>query len=228
MTEKQAIFTLMGGKVKMKRSKYNPTSDAVWLAALPCKPPKNILDVGIGSGGVALCLHAHFPSATITGLDISQEMLDICATNTELNDCKIELINNDISTWSTSKTYDLVISNPPYFIGTPSPKRPMAHHNADLGIWIKRCIARVRPHGYFCTILDAPRLGDALGEITKKCGDIIIIPLFGKKNTAERVLIRAKMGSKGGTTLYQGFPMNHNPILRNGLTIQKFLSNIDA
>ena len=228
MTEKQEIFNLMDGLVKMHRSVYNPTADAVWLAAVPQVAPKTVLDVGIGTGGVALCLHAHFPDAKITGLDVSPEMLDVCARNAELNNCDIELLNQDILTWSTPDTYDLVVSNPPYFFGTPSGKHPGAHHNIDLGKWLDRCIARVRPQGYFCTVLDAARLGQALAIIAKKCGAITIIPLFGAKNVAERVLVRAKLGSRGDTVLCRGFPMNYAPILRNGLTIQKILSSMDA
>ena len=227
MTEKQGIFTLLGGKVKMHHSKYNPTSDAVWLAALPDVEPKNILDVGVGSGGVALCLHHHFPNSAITGVDVSDEMLTICAKNAELNNCKIELINQDILNWSTAKTFDLVVSNPPYFKGTPSLENPIAHHNADLTHWVRRCIARVRPQGYFCTIIDASRTSEVIGVISKHCGDVTIIPLFGKKHTAERVLIKCRNCSKGKSIINIGFPMNYEPILRDGLTIQNILSNIN-
>ncbi len=228
MKEKQEIFTLMGGKVKMYRSDYNPTSDAVWLAALPDSSPKTVLDVGIGTGGVSLCLQNHFPNARITGIDISPEMLNVCARNAELNGCEFELVTQDILKWSTPKTYDLVISNPPYFFGTPSSEHPKAHHNTDLTHWIRRCIARVRPMGYFCTIVDAGRLGDVIGVMTRTFGHITIIPLFGSKNTAERVLIRGRAGTHGGTTVYSGLSMNNEAILRDGLTIQNVLSKIPA
>ena len=56
MSTKQAIFTLMGGRIKMHRSFYNPTSDAVWLAAFAPKGIKNVLDVGIGTGGVGVAV----------------------------------------------------------------------------------------------------------------------------------------------------------------------------
>ena len=226
MKEKQDIFTLIGGKIKAYRSDYNPTSDAVWLAALPNSTPKTVLDVGIGTGGVALCLQHHFPDANITGVDISQEMLDVCERNAKLNNYKFELVNQDILKWSTPKTYDLVISNPPYFFGTPSAEHPTAHHNTDLIHWIRRCIARVRPRGYFCTIVDAGRLSDVIGVMTKTFGHITIIPLFGSKNIAERVLIRGRACTNGGTVIYSGLPMNYEPILRDGLTIENILSKI--
>ena len=130
MTAKQDIFTLMGGRVKMHRGFYNPTSDAVWLAAFAPTDAKTVLDVGIGTGGASLCLLANNPNAQITGLDISEQMLNECKSNAELNNANIELINADITTWKSDRTVDLVITNPPYFNGTPAHHN--AHHNADL------------------------------------------------------------------------------------------------
>ena len=115
MSEKQANFTLLNGRVKMTRGFYNPTSDAVWLAAYAPKNVKTALDAGIGTGGVALCLLAHNPQIKITGIDINNEMLDGCRTNMALNNANITLVNDDILTWTTSERFDLVITNPPYF-----------------------------------------------------------------------------------------------------------------
>lgn len=228
MAEKQEIFTLLNGAIKMRQSYYNPTSDAVWLAALPCTTPDTILDIGIGSGGVSLCLQHHFPKAKITGIDSSSEMLQACSDNSELNGFHFDLINADIFTWSTEKTFDLVVTNPPYFIGTPSPKHPDAHHNTDLTRWIQRSLARVKPRGYICVIVDAARMAEVIQIMAKNCGHITIIPLFGTKQVAERILIRGRLGTNGGSTIYPGYTMNYDPILRNGLTIENILSNIQA
>lgn len=224
MSTKQEIFTLLGGRVKIHRSNYNPTSDAVWLAAFAPKNAKTVLDVGIGTGGVSLCLHTHNPDAIITGIDTSPEMLAACAQNAKLNNTNINLIQSDITTWRTSETFDLVLTNPPYFNGTPAHHN--AHHNADLPKWISRCIARVRPMGTFCIITDATTIGTTIAEMSKKLGDTHILPLFGAKRTAERVLISGRLGTRGISTLDQGLPMNCEPILRDGLTIADFLSKL--
>ena len=60
----------------------------------------------------------------------------------------------------------------------------------------------------------------------KHFGQIEIIPLFGTKNSAERVIIRAKQGSRGGVTLFQGISMNNDMILRDGLTIDALLATL--
>ena len=223
MTQKQDIFTVLSGKVKFNRTKYNLTSDAVWLAAA-AKPVKNILDVGIGTGGVCFCILEHNPGANITGLDISQEMLDSCDANAKLNGKQLELINADINNWKTDRTFDMVITNPPYFTGSPA--KHNAHHNADLIKWTEKCLSRIRPMGYFCTILDAGVISKVIFTLEKKCGDITIIPLFGSKNTAERVIITAKLGSHGKTVLFAGIPMNCDDILRDGLTIDTVLDRL--
>ena len=224
MSTKQDIFTLMGGRVKMHRGFYNPTSDAVWLAAFAPKTAKTVLDVGIGTGGVSLCLLANNPDAQILGIDNSSEMLTECRKNILLNDKNIDLDNQDICTWRTDRTFDLVITNPPYFTGTPA--RHNAHHNADLTNWVAHCVSRLRPMGTFCIITDATTIAVVISEMTKKLADINIFPLFGAKNTAERVLISGRLGTRGVSKLHRGLPMNYEPILRDGLTIADVLSKI--
>lgn len=226
MIQKQAIFTLLGGRVKIRRGTYNPTSDAVWLAAFAADVrAKSILDIGVGTGGAILCLLSHRDDIkTAIGIDVSEQMLNECAYNAEINDKNIELIKADIMSWRTPRTFDLVITNPPYFRGTPAHHN--AHHNADITGWIKRATARVKPHGTICTIVDGTVLSDVISALNTTCGDITILPLFSKKQTAERVLVRARVSSHGGTVLYHGLDMNCNLVLRDGLTIDTVLATL--
>lgn len=227
MPEKQDIFTMLGGRVRFYRTTYNPTSDAAWLAAFVAHGKyKSVLDVGVGTGGAVLCLVANTDIASITGLDTSDAMLCACSRNAELNGKKIELINADIMNWRTNRTYDLVITNPPYFRGTPAAHN--AHHNADLVKWTKRSVARVRPRGTFCTIVDSAVASDVISVLNGVCGDIAIFPLFSKKHTAERVIIRARVGTHGPTAIYDGLPMNCEMVLRDGLTIRDTLATLDT
>ena len=227
MSEKQENFTLLNGKVIMHRGIYNPTSDAVWLAAFVPNGIKTLLDVGIGTGGVALCVHAHTPDVKITGLDISDQMLNDCRKNAELNNVNIDLINSDINDFSTSTNFDCVATNPPYFNGTPA--KHNAHHNADITNWVKKSTSRVKPGGYFCIISDALVVDKIVSVLNDKhFGNIQIFPLFGAKNSAERVLIRAKQGVKTGLTLFSGTSMNNDAILRDGLTIDSLLSTLGS
>lgn len=217
MNQKQVFFTVLGGRVKFYRGNYNLTSDAVWLAAFAAKSKiKNILDVGIGTGGVSLCLLEHNPGLEITGIDVSQQMLDECEQNVKLNKRKIELSRADIINWKTSKTFDAVITNPPYFKGSAA--KHGAHHNTDLNEWTRACLKRVKPRGYFYTIVDSAVTDEVIAALHNgKAGNIEIIPLFsGKKNIAERVLISARLGVKTGTKIYAGMLMDDKKILQDG------------
>lgn len=226
MSEKQEHFTLLGGRVICKRGIYNPTSDAVWLAAYAPKNVKTVLDIGIGTGGISLCLLTHNPDAEITGIDISPEMLELCQQNFDLNNKKIKLEQQDILQWRTPATFDLVITNPPYFSGTPT-KKHAAHHNVDIEKWIQHSMACVKPGGYFCTIVDALLVSKIAFLLERKrFGNIQIFPLFGAKKSAERVLIRAKQGIKTGSTIFCGSDMKNVEILRAGLTVDDLLATL--
>lgn len=223
MPEKQEIFTLMGGRVNMWRGHYNPTSDAVWLASAAGNA-KTMLDVGIGTGGVALCWASRFPDAAITGIDLSPQMLAECEKNAKLNNREIELINTDIYKWRTARTFDLVLTNPPYFNGTPA--RHAAHHNADLDKWFTKCAARVRPRGILCTIVDSGVSARVISAISDRFGDINIYPLFGAGAVAERVIIRARLGVHSPTVIHRAISMNNSDVLRHGLTIDDALARL--
>ncbi len=226
MSEKQAIFTMLGGRVKFLRGIYNPTSDAAWLAAMVSDASgKTVLDIGVGTGGAILCLLANNNARSATGIDISDDMLTQCAENAKLNNRDIELIHADIMNWRTARTFDIVITNPPYFKGTPAAHN--AHHNADLVKWTKKSVARVKPHGTFATIVDAGVASDVIATLADVCGDITIFPLFSKKRTAERVIIRARVGTHGPTVIYNGLSMNCDMVLRDGLTICDTLATLD-
>lgn len=224
MTEKQDIFTIMGGRVKIRNGIYNPTSDAIWLAAFVDKTPKTVLDAGTGTGAVALCLMARIPNIKMTAIDISPDMLDAARENFKLNNQTAEFINGDITRWRTYQTFDLVITNPPYFNGTPATHN--AHHNADLTQWTRRCIARVKPGGMFATIVATTKMPIVMSEMARHCGDFRILPLFSNDNTAERVLLSARVGRGRDTVrFFDKLQMNDPRILMDGKSIAEIINN---
>ncbi len=75
--------------------------------------PQRILDIGTGSGAIAISLKAIFPHAQVVGLDISLEALKLARKNAQLNDLEIDFIQADIYKAQLGK-FDLLVSNPPY------------------------------------------------------------------------------------------------------------------
>ena len=75
---------------------------------------KEILDIGTGSGCIAISLAKYLPNAKVTALDISKDALKVAKENAKLNNVDIHFINADIFKYKSDKKYDVIVSNPPY------------------------------------------------------------------------------------------------------------------
>ncbi|SNB47786.1 peptide chain release factor N(5)-glutamine methyltransferase [Geobacter sp. DSM 9736] len=75
---------------------------------------RTILDVGTGSGCIAVALAKALPEAVVTGADTSSAALAIAGENAELNCVRITLVEGSLFTPFTGRTFDLIVSNPPY------------------------------------------------------------------------------------------------------------------
>lgn len=77
----------------------------------------SILDIGTGSGSIAVSLASLLPFASVTGADISAAALSIAKRNAVSNNVKVNWINIDIlsdDSLSLLDCYDCIVSNPPY------------------------------------------------------------------------------------------------------------------
>lgn len=74
-----------------------------------------ILDIGTGSGCIAISLAKHFPGAEVTAWDISAEALEVAGRNCQRNATEVRLVHQDVlqATPSGDK-FHLIVSNPPY------------------------------------------------------------------------------------------------------------------
>ena len=90
---------------------------------------KEILDIGTGSGCIAISLAKNLPNAKVTALDISEYSLEVAKENAKLNNVNIEFINADIFKCKSDKKYDVIVSNPPYV--TESEKTLMKQNVLD-------------------------------------------------------------------------------------------------
>lgn len=75
----------------------------------------NVLDIGTGSGCIAISLAKYLPNATVYALDISEKAIEIAKGNAKLNEVDINFIHADIlALQQLNRTFDCIVSNPPY------------------------------------------------------------------------------------------------------------------
>lgn len=76
----------------------------------------NILDVGTGSGCIAIALAVNLPGSSVTGTDISEGAIKIAEENSRLNNVSVSFLKADVfsSDHLTVAETDIIVSNPPY------------------------------------------------------------------------------------------------------------------
>jgi len=92
-----------------------PDTETLVASVLAMADMENILEIGTGSGVIAVALGKHLPKSRITAIDISNQALDVAKHNAEKNGvANITFLQGDIFNFTLSQNYDIIISNPPY------------------------------------------------------------------------------------------------------------------
>ncbi|HEY0177791.1 MAG TPA: HemK/PrmC family methyltransferase, partial [Pedobacter sp.] len=82
--------------------------------AMSAVPVDSILDIGTGSGCIAISLKKHLQDTAVTALDISAEALEVAKENAALNAAELNFIHSDVLEYSSPVKYSIIVSNPPY------------------------------------------------------------------------------------------------------------------
>lgn len=164
-------FLVRHGRCAMKVG-----TDGVLLGAwAPVEGAARILDVGTGTGLVALQLAQRAPGACITAVEIDPEAAAQAEENVAASPWgeRIRVVCHDFGTlrrdWPGEPPYDLIVSNPPYFteaLVCPDPTRRMARHTESLpyGVLLREAAAWLAPEGRVALIFPAdaePRVVEA-------------------------------------------------------------------
>ncbi|MDE3188396.1 MAG: peptide chain release factor N(5)-glutamine methyltransferase [Acidobacteriota bacterium] len=101
-----------------------PSGRHGWETTSPSKPTGapslaetwegSILDIGTGSGAIAIALAHHLPRARVTAVDLSADALRIAEDNARRNSVTIRLLHGDLLAPVMGEQFDLIVSNPPY------------------------------------------------------------------------------------------------------------------
>lgn len=97
----------------------------------------HIVDIGTGTGVIALMLAQRNPTAKITGIEICEQAVIDAEYNVKKSpwSTRVSIINTSLQTFAPNQKYDLIVSNPPFFensLKSPSGKRSTARHTDSL------------------------------------------------------------------------------------------------
>ena len=115
--------------------------------------PLQILEVGTGSGCIAIALLKKLPNAQITAVDISNEAIKVASANAIANNTAITFITLDFldeTTWLGLGSYDIIISNPPYI--ADNEKESMAVHVLDFEPHTALFVTNNNPHIFYTAL----------------------------------------------------------------------------
>lgn len=90
------------------------TETLVQEAVNRCPAGATILDIGVGSGCIAVALAKTLTAATVCGVDSSAKALDLARRNAERHGVTVTLANGSLFEPFAARKFDLIVSNPPY------------------------------------------------------------------------------------------------------------------
>lgn len=155
-------FTFKQFHITHSRCAMKVGTDGTLLGAWATLPhcATHILDIGTGTGLIAIMAAQRHPEALIDAIDIDADCIAQAKDN--VADCpwaeRIMLHHSSLQAYNAEHIYDVILSNPPYFVDSllsPDKKRSTARHTATLS-FEQLCDGVIRllsPEGRFCVIL---------------------------------------------------------------------------
>ncbi|TMO82681.1 tRNA1(Val) (adenine(37)-N6)-methyltransferase [Pseudoalteromonas spongiae] len=173
-------------------------TDGILLGAwVPLEGVNTALDIGTGTGLIALMLKQRSPSLVITGVEIDNDAFLQAKENVSASSWQdVNLWQGDINKFQVNTAFDLIVSNPPFFndsLKSDNAQRMTARHTDGLSFdsLCAKAASLLSEKGRFCVVLPTTELSrfesaadNANLQITKK-----LWVFTSKKKAAKRVLL---------------------------------------
>ena len=135
--------------------------------------PQRILDIGTGTGFIALMMAQRFPQAQVTAIDIDKEAVAQARQNVMLSpyhQC-VEVVHTALQQYALNKgcAFDIIVCNPPFFSNSlqcPDARKSMARHTIAL-TFRELCIHAgrlLKDNGALSVIIPIERRNDMINE----------------------------------------------------------------
>lgn len=152
-----------------------------------------ILDIGTGSGCIAISLSKAFPNAKVTAWDVSEDALCIARRNNDDLQASVYFVKQDVLAWrgDGGQCYDVIVSNPPYI--TESEKQEMERNVLDWEPFSALFVPNNDPLLFYRRIGELGRMmlvdgGRLYFEINRAYGEATAMMLCGQGYTGIRIL----------------------------------------
>lgn len=197
-----------------ERSAMKIGTDGVLLGAwADIEGDSRILDVGTGTGLIALMLAQRNASAEIVGVDISHEAIEE-ARNNFLNSPwakRLSVTEGDVCSFESNEKFDHIVSNPPYFVDSlhsPDSLRTMARHTSSLKFedLVTSAVRLLRPGGRLSVILPT------------ECTMQFRFAAFGRLWLCHQLNVVTKAGDSPRRTLME-FCLSDKPLMPSVATL---------
>lgn len=144
-----------------------------------------VLDIGTGSGAIAIALSRNLAFSKVTAIDISGDALEVARENAAQLHARIKFVEADVFSYELqSESYDIIVSNPPYVC--ESEKGEMEQNVLDYEPWRALFVSDEHPLIYYSRITELamsglkkggriyfeinPRFAEEIKEMLSSCG----------------------------------------------------------
>ncbi|OOG74338.1 tRNA1(Val) (adenine(37)-N6)-methyltransferase [Algoriphagus sp. A40] len=170
-------FQFQQFRIHQDRCAMKISTDAVLLGSLAnAENPNQILDIGTGTGVIALMLAQRFPESKVTAVEIDPDAAEQAKENFQESKFsqRLEIFHGRIQDLPEKEKFDLIVSNPPFFpehLKSKDSKRNKALHTDELSFeeLINKTIQLLSSTGVFWVILP-PRQMQDLELLAQKSG----------------------------------------------------------
>ena len=113
----QALVRLSGHLMPARRASASVSSSVCGSRPRLDGPYARVLDLGTGSGAIAVSLALEFADAVVTATDISPDALKIATENARRLNAAVEFVESNWYANMADRKFDLIVANPPYVAG---------------------------------------------------------------------------------------------------------------
>ena len=197
--------SFLGGGIRIWQPKkgYRAGIDTILLAAsVNVSAGQKVLDLGCGVGTASFAIGYRVKNVELYGIEIQKVFADLADLNSKENGIEFQIECTDISNLSsniTSKNFDHVIANPPYFDrkssvrGINVSKEKSFGDTRPISDWLKVAAKRAKPKGFVHFIVRSDRLMEIFTNMPNSLGSLVITPVISRKNeNAKLTILHAK------------------------------------